>query len=170
MHLLLFSAKRVHHRAVAVWAPKLARVQLTPARCELLYAVSRQQFGDIWQGDLVTLLGCAASTASRMLTALERLGMIARYWVHDNRKIVVLTEKGLAALEAALAMLRGADALYGVVSSALQCVGDTERGAVFSFLRLLRRRLGQRPVLDPYDARCGQKLGRVSRLPPFDGH
>jgi len=97
MHFLAFRFKRAHLRTLALTRPKAAEFELTPARFDLLYAVSKYAFTLCPQAEIRRILGVARATVSRMLKSLEDLGFIVRTpSPFDKRcKDVTLTDIGL---------------------------------------------------------------------------
>jgi len=87
MHAAFFGIKRVHLRTLAVSRALLARVALTPARFDLMRIVELHTDG-ILQRNIQYLLGVSAPTVSRMLKALEKLGMIRRRRLASDRRCV----------------------------------------------------------------------------------
>ena len=94
MDQLFFSLKRAHHAALAVARPMLRPFELTPARFDIIVAVTL----DSTQSGIGRLLGLTRSTISEMLTRLEQLGFIAREKLGRTRR-VTLTAKGRAIFE-----------------------------------------------------------------------
>ena len=97
MHFLSFSMKRAHLRCVETLKPLAAGYGLTPARFDLLH-VLKQRCGHATQACIRHVLGVSATTISRMVQALEKLGFIARHrYVRDRRtKFIWLTDEGWA--------------------------------------------------------------------------
>ena len=104
MHRVFFSVKRVHLRIVEESKVLLRRFGLTPARFDLLRIVDEYEPHAVTQSMLRTLLGVSATTVSRMLIALERLGFIERRAVegHRQRLEVRLTDQGWNWLDEAI--------------------------------------------------------------------
>src|SRR6185295_10377988 len=102
MHFLAFRFKRAHLRTLAVTRPKAAEHDLTPARFDLLYAVSKYGLSRCPQAQIRRILGVARATVSRMLKSLEDLGFIEREpSPFDKRaKDVILTVLGRMHLDA----------------------------------------------------------------------
>ncbi|MDB4982319.1 MAG: Transcriptional regulator, MarR family [Myxococcales bacterium] len=96
MHRVFFSVKRVHLRIVEVSKRLVKRFGLTPARFDMMRIVLVHAPEGVSQTKICALLGVSATTVSRMLVALERLGFIERHeWAHDARRLIVtLTELG----------------------------------------------------------------------------
>ncbi len=106
MHAILFSMKRAHHAALAMTRPMLRRVDLTPARFDMLFALFDEGLSRwgrraglsraIGQARLRTILGVCRMTVSRMIRALEALGLVRRWPVRrgGRRLMVQLTERG----------------------------------------------------------------------------
>lgn len=87
MHPMFFGIKRVHLRTLAVSRTLLAEFLLTPARFDLMRVVELHSDG-IVQRNIQYLLGVSAPTVSRMLKALELLGMIRRKRREADRRCV----------------------------------------------------------------------------------
>ena len=96
MHRVFFSVKRVHLRIVETSKCLVQRFGLTPARFDMMRIVLVHAPQGISQTRIRALLGVSATTVSRMLVALERLGFIERHaWAYDTRRLIVtLTELG----------------------------------------------------------------------------
>jgi DNA-binding MarR family transcriptional regulator len=95
MHTVFFGLKRAHHSVLRISRDALAKMGLTAARFDMLYAV-KTHGGDMRQSTLRRWLGVGRTTVSRMLASLEELGLVARrgHW-HDRRqKVVRLTTLG----------------------------------------------------------------------------
>jgi DNA-binding MarR family transcriptional regulator len=95
MHALFFGLKRAHQASLRICRPMLAKMGLTPARFDLLYALMNRRSGT-FQGKLQKTLGVTRATVSRMLGSLEALGLIERRVddVDRRRKRVSLTTLG----------------------------------------------------------------------------
>jgi DNA-binding MarR family transcriptional regulator len=95
MHTIFFGLKRSHHATLRLTRVALARMGLTAARFDLLYAV-KQNRGGVTQSGLRKLLGVCRATVSKMLASLEELGFVKRsISVFDRRrKLVELTSTG----------------------------------------------------------------------------
>ena len=111
MHAIFFGAKRAHIEAVwRVTRPLLERAEceLTPARFDMMRIVHIREYG-VMQSTLQWLLGVSAPTISRMLKALEALGMVTRTGdSYDGRcRKVHITARGKACVEKALAATVG---------------------------------------------------------------
>jgi DNA-binding MarR family transcriptional regulator len=95
MHTIFFGLKRAHHSTLHLTRAALARMGLTAARFDLLYAV-KQNRNCVTQTGLCRLLGVCRATVSRMLASLEKLGLVRRSisLVDRRRKEVHLTNRG----------------------------------------------------------------------------
>ena len=82
MHQLNFVVKRVHHRLLAFARPFAKFFGITPARYDLL---RRVRLGGVFQAELSLNLGVTRATVSRMLISLEKLGLIVRTHLVDER-------------------------------------------------------------------------------------
>jgi DNA-binding MarR family transcriptional regulator len=97
MHALFFALKRAHQASLRP-ARQVASVSgITPARFDMLYAIS-QGYRGMLQSELRHTLGVSAATVSRMLGSLERLGLVTRrIYSHDTRqRMVNLTSAAVA--------------------------------------------------------------------------
>lgn len=119
MNVLFFAFKRAHQATLRP-ARQIAAVHgVTPARFDMLYAISKAPFGDR-QSDLRRTLGVSAPTVSRMLRALESLGLVVRRRpTRDTRqRIVTLTEEGAAIVREVFANAIDSDLVQLAVDSA----------------------------------------------------
>lgn len=94
MHAVAFTIKRAHLRTTDMSKRCVRRFGLTPARYDMLYALWK--FRAKRQRDLWAIFHVSRTTVSRMLAALETLGLVRR----DRRqgrssRSVELTEMGL---------------------------------------------------------------------------
>ena len=83
MHHLSFVIKRVHHRLLAFARPFAKFFGITPARYDLLKRI--RLGGGGFQAELPANLGVTRATISRMLISLEKLGLIVRTHLVDER-------------------------------------------------------------------------------------
>lgn len=88
---VFFAFKRAHLSALNFARPILRRFELTPARFDIMVAVTI----DPTQSGVRRLLGLARATISEMLGRLEELGLITREKLGRTRRIA-LTAKGRA--------------------------------------------------------------------------
>lgn len=102
MHAVFFGVKRVHIETVRMTNALIGFTSLTAARFDLMRVVQIHPEG-IHQSTLRWLLGVTAPVVSRMLKALQLLGLVAREKdVADGRCLIVkLTERGLVAVRVA---------------------------------------------------------------------
>lgn len=156
MNAHFFGAKRAFHATLRFARPLLARFGLTPARFDLLFALTpcayyRDHRPSCLQRDLRKKLGVTAPTVCRMLQSLEKLGLIERRRsVHDKRqRYVALTDDGLSRMESILGDLVDSDFISFAVDCALgesrwydegHCL--VEKDAAQSMLTRLRRAFG----------------------------
>jgi DNA-binding MarR family transcriptional regulator len=114
--LVMFSLKRAHHSAVRVTRGPAATWGLTPARFDMMHALSRCPYGAS-QSWLRQALGVSRATVSRMLKSLEELGLLTRRRCDEDRRTrwIELTEEGRARIEGARADLIGSGAIELVV-------------------------------------------------------
>ena len=129
MHAVLFSLKRVYQRTLWLWRPVLAKVQLTPARFDLLYIVEKERLRSLRQSDLWRALGVSAVTVSRMVRSLVEIGFIVRTRCpSDTRQWMIrLTRLGKKRVRSVLRILMNG----GVVQLAVESmfVRDSWSGA-----------------------------------------
>jgi DNA-binding MarR family transcriptional regulator len=88
---------------VETFRPIAGMYGLTPARFDLLH-VLRQRFGEATQATVRHILGVSATTVSRMVQALERLGFLKRlrHWRDRRTKSLWLTREGRERVDAIL--------------------------------------------------------------------
>ena len=103
MHAIAFGSKRVFHGLLRVTRKPLSSIGLTAARFDLLSALAGPRLklgGAEAQVELVQTLGVSPPVVSRMLKALEKLGLVKRVRMDEDRrfKLVFLTNKGFALL------------------------------------------------------------------------
>jgi DNA-binding MarR family transcriptional regulator len=133
MNAILFGAKRAFHGFVRVTRRPLQSFGLTAARFDMLFALMSDRpyakllGGATMQSDLRRTLGVSASVVSRMLRALEALGLIRRRrGIGDRRQREVrLTRMGLVRIRDAYQSLRRA--VQRLTDTAL-CRGDAALG------------------------------------------
>ncbi len=165
---MFFGIKRVHLRTLAVSRGLLGeRGALTPARFDMIRVIELHTEG-IPQRNIQYLLGVSAPTVSRMLKALELLGMVVRRrWALDGRSLYVrLTEMGRDVARAARETLIES----GVAERfALRGLGAERRSATADlsllqrFLLRIRKAYGDWPHFeDPWRVGCVDE----SLLPP----
>ncbi len=144
---MFFVVKRAHHATLKFARPVLAEFGLTPARFDLLYALTERGI-DNTQMALRRALGVARATISEMLSALERIGLIARARDRDRRTWrVALTERGRAALDAAVDATMHSGfvpvAVDGILTEHDHDVSEIERRETLEYaLSHLRRAFG----------------------------
>ena len=107
MNANFFGLKRAFHGTLRITRASLARLGLTAARFDMLYALPHgfQQFEKgLRQSTLRGLLGVSPPTVSRMLASLEALGLVRRERdIHDRRQVVVaLTRRGCTLIRKAV--------------------------------------------------------------------
>jgi DNA-binding MarR family transcriptional regulator len=125
MNAIFFGLKRAFHGTLRVTRSMLARLGLTAARFDLLYALPRKRDSrsGMLQSKLRAQLGVSRPTVSRMLASLEELGIVHRQRdVRDRRQVCVsLTRRGHA-------LIRRAKGIF-IRSGLIQLVLDTALGA-----------------------------------------
>ena len=96
MHAIFFGLKRAHHGTLRITRDVLGRMGLTAARFDMLYALKVGPTHGSRQRALQRALGVCRATISRMLTSLEKIGLVTRK--NDDRdrrqKVVALTTLG----------------------------------------------------------------------------
>jgi DNA-binding MarR family transcriptional regulator len=120
MHAIFFGLKRAFHGTLRVTRSALASFGLTAARFDMLYILAKEG-GILAQRELQRALGVAASTVSRMLASLEKLGMVTREIMEDDfrQRWVVLTKAGRRHVFRAARELIHTGALQQMIDSAL---------------------------------------------------
>ena len=104
MHHLQFTFKRINHRLLAFARPFAKFFATTPARYDMLVRIDDSR--GIFQAWLSIELGVTRATVSRMLIALERLGLVKRVWKLEadyfcrRSKWVTLTDEGRRLVDA----------------------------------------------------------------------
>ena len=160
VNAITFGTKRAFHGFLRVTRKQLVEMGLTAARFDLLSALVKCRPGalcapGVRQSAIRRMLGVTAPVVTRMVRALERLGLVRRWreqnW--DRRQVLVaLTEAGeRCILKAHVAML---PAVSRMVLRAI-CFGkDGSASARFqhmdtleSYLRSMRRRFGDTATL-----------------------
>jgi DNA-binding MarR family transcriptional regulator len=110
MNAIFFGLKRALHGTLRLTRRALARLGLTAARFDMLYALphrppsGRRSRNGMRQSTLRRQLGVSRPTVSRMLGSLEELGLVARKRdFFDRRQIFVeLTDAGRALIREAI--------------------------------------------------------------------
>jgi DNA-binding MarR family transcriptional regulator len=107
MNANFFGLKRAFHGTLRITRRALAKLGLTAARFDLLYALPhdpRRYDGGLRQSALRRELGVSRPTVSRMLISLEGLGLVGRERCHDDRRQynVKLTSRGRALIRKAV--------------------------------------------------------------------
>ena len=125
MHPVFFGLKRAHHLSVAVARNLTCHFGLTPARFDMLLALERAR-PSMRQRDLRRILGVSAPTVSRMLKALESLGLVLRRKepltirrADRRHRRVMLTDRGRARIRAAMRSIFGPAAASWAVECSL---------------------------------------------------
>jgi DNA-binding MarR family transcriptional regulator len=120
MHILYFGLKRAFHGSLRVTRRALATLGLTPARFDMLYIVAKEG-SSLLQRELQRALGVTAATVSRMLTSLEKLGLVEREVSEEDRRCqnVVLTKAGRRCVLRAARLLIHTGHIQLMVDSAL---------------------------------------------------
>jgi DNA-binding MarR family transcriptional regulator len=107
MNAQFFGLKRAFHATLRLTRASLAKLGLTAARLDLLYALphGRDRLQQkTRQSDLRRQLGVSRPTVSRMLASLEELGLVRRTRdVSDRRqRVITLTQEGYSLIRKAL--------------------------------------------------------------------
>lgn len=120
MDKVFFGLKRAYHGTLRVTRRALARLGLTAARFDLLYLLENAG-GEMPQRELQRALGVAASTVSRMLSSLEKLGLVDReIMIEDRRRTwVELTHEGRRGVQRAAWLLIRTGRIQLALDSAL---------------------------------------------------
>jgi DNA-binding MarR family transcriptional regulator len=99
MDQTFFRLKRAFHGVLRIGRPTLKEFGLTPARFDLLFALTDdgcKAVKGMWQSKLARVLGVTRATTSRMLISLEELGLVGRKRSEEDRRQldITLTETG----------------------------------------------------------------------------
>lgn len=174
MDRIFFVVKRAHHATLKFARPILAEFGLTPARFDLLYALTEDGIGRT-QMALRHALGVARATISEMLSALERIGLVARTRDRDRRTWrVMLTDAGRAALDAAVEATMHSGfvpvAVDGILTERDCDVSELERRESLEYaLNHLRRAFGESASRRMYEQDLDLIEGSlISFTDPFD--
>ena len=148
MHSVFFGLKRAFHSTLRLTREPLAKMGLSAARFDLLFALHATGKYGALQSQLRRTLGVCASVVSRMLKALELLGYVKRVRVRGDtrQRLVTLTNKGRGRVQRGIRQFIS----WGYVQLALESVlavgapSDGSRAFVAvqnaeSVLNLLRR-------------------------------
>jgi DNA-binding MarR family transcriptional regulator len=164
MHTIFFGLKRAHHSTLRLTRSDLAKLGITAARFDLLYAVKQTRSG-VMQSALRRALGVCRATVSRMLASLEKLGLVRRrvYAFDRRQKVVELTNRGRWRIARAHREFTLSGWAQLAVDSALGAEGQMYRwydaddcregtSLLDSLLGYVRRAFGDRATLDyPWD-------------------
>jgi DNA-binding MarR family transcriptional regulator len=103
MHQMFFVTKRAHWGMQnKMRRPLKKKFDVTAGRVDMLHAISKETWRESKeQRRLVEKLGCVRSVVSRMLIAMEKLGLIRREKADYDRRmwLVSLTKKGARLLD-----------------------------------------------------------------------
>jgi DNA-binding MarR family transcriptional regulator len=121
MNAIFFGCKRAFHGCLRIGRRGLEGLGLTPARFDMLTAVREIGRNGCTQRDLRAALGVTAATVSRMLRALEALGLVLRTRDFPDRRQrwIQLTELGTRRLRKATRRLIRSGAIQLAVDCAL---------------------------------------------------
>jgi len=165
MNGALFGMKRAHHDSLRVSRRILAGTGMTPARFDLVQVLARCAAYDgkvgQFQSVLWKVLGVSRATVSRMVGALEKLGLVRRVVMRKDRRQrwVELTREGAACFRLArrvglvpahVAVLRAVaprDAGTGDARSRWWDAVGMKLGAFETLLAVVQWRLGGRAEL-----------------------
>ena len=108
MHVLMYRFKRAHLRSLAI-ARKLAKELegLTPARYDIMHALSGGAACQMLQCDLWRALGISRAAVSVMVRRLMALGLLRRWRSQADKRtfVVAFTEEGAEAMRHAYLFL-----------------------------------------------------------------
>ena len=167
MHAIFFGLKRAHHGTLRITRDVLARMGLTAARFDMLYAIKlRREPRGLRQSTLARVLGVCRATVSRMLASLEELKLVTRTVdaVDRRQRFVSLTTLGRWRIAYAHRHLTRSGWAQLVIDSALGAEGSKYRwydpaeclaatSLLVSLLDLLRRSFRDRARLEyPWDS------------------
>jgi DNA-binding MarR family transcriptional regulator len=166
MNAIAFGAKRAFHGFLRFTRKAFASVGLTAARFDMLLAIrgsvrDDEPFTSIPQCELSRVLGVTPGVVSRMLAALERLGLIERACFEGVRyKEVCLTDQGEACFQAACRLLLRSVQRVVVTAICFGAHGDPRERAehlqrLKGYLTALRRDFGDTAPLGHHWARPG---------------
>ncbi len=153
---LFFAAKRSFHSSLRVARELLAPFGLTPARFDLLCAISDAK-RPVTQSDLREILGVSGPTISRMLRSLEDLGLVvrSRYWGDMRQRLLQPTMECQMRMRAVLESVTRAGFVRLAVDSALasEVVFDglaceREVASAYGLFRRFSHGLGDRATLE----------------------
>jgi DNA-binding MarR family transcriptional regulator len=104
MEKIIFGSKQFYLGTIRLTRRWLTPFGLTPARFNMLCAITTSGFRGLAQHDLLGLLGVTSATISRMLRSLEELGLIVRkpHPRNPQRRWVTITWAGAHRLRAAI--------------------------------------------------------------------
>jgi DNA-binding MarR family transcriptional regulator len=126
VNAIFFGLKRAFHGTLRITRRLLARLGLTAARFDLLYALPRRRSelrNAMRQSHLRRKLGVSRPTVSRMLASLEELGLVRRERdpLDRRQRSVALTSRGRG-------LIRRAERVF-IGSGLAQLAVDTALGA-----------------------------------------
>ncbi len=123
MDEVFFGLKRGHLAATRFSARLLFKFGLTPARFDLLRLVLHSGAAGMSQAYLRARLGVARSTVSRMLRALEQLGLVERDATSFDRRsrTCKLTVEGRSRVMAVMGELITTFVVAHAIDEALRC-------------------------------------------------
>ena len=172
MNAIAFGTKRAFHGFLRVTRRPLASMGLTAARFDMMSALYGTRdlggttFNGMLQSELRRKLGVTAPVVSRMVRALQSLGLVARYRVDSDRRQwwVELTSDGMARIRSAYRITLRAVQRWVYVAICFGLHRDPQKRLVHmegleSYLRALRREFGDRATL-AYPWRIPRRLGR----------
>ena len=171
MHIVMFSVNRTFHKVMEVGLRLTKDFGLTPARFQLL-DVLLIRGGSLRQMQLRKILGVSAPNVSRMVSSLERLGLVVRRRdAHGRSCGVVLTAVGRERVAHAADWLIRQGKAREAVERFFPSEGATERvrtaaarNAVLRFAQALGRvrRALKDPALLEYDEAHHQRQPRAT--------
>ncbi len=141
MHRAIWAVKRAHWKSWAWTRRVLRKLNVTPARFDVLYALHER--GVMMQSKLQRLLGVVRSTISELLRDMDRLGLVVRGARLRNGREVQLSEAGRQLIAASwLTQSKVDDDIFGAFGG-LMVSGSWVRLLLLErFCRHLRRAAG----------------------------
>ena len=154
MHPILFSQKHAYLVSLAKQREWLRGFGITPARYEMLFVIfiltkSYPAMDYAFQGDVLKQLGVSAATVTKMLDALEKLGLVTRtrwkYW-DKRRKCVALTQKARDILQRVKEVWIDSGRVALAISAIFRMRPEEEEGRFHWDLETVRKELGDKAI------------------------
>jgi DNA-binding MarR family transcriptional regulator len=170
MDAVVYALKRAFHSSLRAGRAVLGEVGVTPARFDVLFALTDGRVVKTQRG-LRQALGVCRATMSETLGELERRGWIARERDVDDRRThrVSLTPAGRALFERAYDAAVGDGVVPRAVEAALAetCFGSFEAQESLEYLcRAVRRFFGDTAVRELYPWHPDEYLGALHHVSP----